>query len=283
MGTEITLDLGNLNINYGKNEGWFDHSPLFQAQDVKTYIDKCTGEHGKEVYIRKLREVVPRLELLGYSIDSLRRDFVGLVVVNNKCVNFQKIVNVFRRTTVSNASRRYYDNEEGIVDPWIVLRLLALNKVNLDIPLTWNFHDWVENGWGNRDWIVHDLPDAERFLLLTEGKSDADILKKAFALLRPGVADFFRFADMQNHPFKGVGGLHDFCRGLMSVGNSNFTLAIYDNDTVGMAKMNETKKLQLPKNMRVMKLPDLKDFRRFTTLGTNGERKENINAKAVAI
>lgn len=289
MGTHITLDLGELNIHWGKNEYWFDHSPLFRVNDVKKrqagQINESETEEPteREVCIRRLRDVVPRLELLGYSIDSLRRDFRGLDIGGKKINSFKKIEDIYLNTVASESQEHCFENEEIVIDPWIVLRLLALNKDNLDVPLTWNFHDWVENGWGDRSWIVRELSDAERFLLLTEGKSDADILKKAFSLLRPEVADFFRFVNMERHPFGGEGGLRSFCRGLVNIGHSNFALAIYDNDTAGIGGMLDGKSLKMPKNMRVMSLPSMKEFSRFTTLGPNGERRENINGRAVAI
>lgn len=289
MGTHITLDLGDLNVHWGKNEYWFDHSPLFQVNDVKKSLDsqidvsETEQPTEREICTRRLRDVVPRLELLGYSKDSLRRDFRGLEIDGKKIKSFKRIEDVFLKTSASGSQGHFFENEDIVIDPWIVLRLLALNKENLDVPLTWNFHDWVENGWGNRSWIMQGLPDAQKFLLLTEGRSDADILKKAFNLLRPDVADFFRFVNMECHPFGGEGGLRNFCRGLVNIGHSNFTLAIYDNDTAGIGGMLDSKSLKMPKNMRVMSLPSMKEFSRFATLGPNGERKENINGRAVAI
>ncbi len=289
MGTHITLNLGELNIHWGKNECWFDHSPLFQVNDVKksldSQIDASETEQPteREICTRRLRDVAPRLELLGYSKDSLRRDFRGLEIDGKKIKSFKRIEDAFLKTSASGCQGYFLESEGIVIDPWIVLRLLALNKQNLDVPLSWNFHDWVENGWGNRSWIMQGLPDAQKFLLLTEGKSDADILKKAFDLLRPDVADFFRFVNMERHPFGGEGGLRNFCRGLVNIGHSNFTLAIYDNDTAGIGGMLDSKNLKMPKNMRVMSLPSMKEFSRFATLGPNGERKENINGRAVAI
>lgn len=41
--------------------------------------------------------------------------------------------------------------------------------------------------------------------------------------------------------------------------------------------------LELPENLRIMKLPDLKEFQNFPTIGPNSEAKSNINSKAAAI
>lgn len=35
MGSYITLDIGKLEVDWGKNSNFFDHSPLFRPSDVK--------------------------------------------------------------------------------------------------------------------------------------------------------------------------------------------------------------------------------------------------------
>jgi hypothetical protein len=78
MGSEVTLDIGNLCVDYGKN---FvnDHSALFRPEDLGTAEYDYVGDDDqpiakeKEAYVATLRDVLPRLRLLGFSIDSLRR------------------------------------------------------------------------------------------------------------------------------------------------------------------------------------------------------------------
>src|SRR5262249_1473563 len=123
-----------------------------------------------------------------------------------------------------------------------------------------------------------------QFLLVTEGNSDTNILKRAFGLLRPQVSDFFGFIDMENgYPFTGTGNLGNFCRGLVKIGVLNNILVIYDNDTEGTTKLSEAQALSIPANMRVTKLPDMDQFRRFRTVGPNGVHYADINGRAVAI
>jgi hypothetical protein len=131
---------------------------------------------------------------------------------------------------------------------------------------------------------VADLTPEVRFLIVTEGSSDAKILAHALKLLRPEIEDFFRFVDMEEgYPFTGTGNLHKFCQGLVSIGVLNRVLIVYDNDAEGTARYEATRRLTLPPNMHVMKLPDLSEFERCPTVGPNGEGCENVNGRAAAI
>lgn len=170
------------------------------------------------------------------------------------------------------------------LSPYAILRLLAENPANRSREVTWSFADVLEGGWIDRSEIVQGLGAQRKFLVVTEGSSDAAILRHALELLRPDVADFFYFVDMEEgYPFTGTGNLHRFCQGLVGIGIENRVLIVYDNDAEGVAKFRATASLSLPKNMRVMKLPDQESFRAFSTVGPQGDAVGDINGCAAAI
>ena len=73
----ITLRLGRLEVDWGKNNFFTNHSPLFRATDLSEadyyYADDIVKR--KPAYLRKLRHVIPRLELLGFSLEGCRRAY----------------------------------------------------------------------------------------------------------------------------------------------------------------------------------------------------------------
>ena len=75
MGSMIRLRLGRLEVDWGKNNFFTNHSPLFRATDLQEadyyYADDVVER--KPAYVRKLRHVTPRLELLGFSLEGCRR------------------------------------------------------------------------------------------------------------------------------------------------------------------------------------------------------------------
>lgn len=169
-------------------------------------------------------------------------------------------------------------------DPWARLWLLSRNPANLAASVVWRFADVIDSGYADRSLIVQELPTSYKFLIVTEGSSDAKILQKALALLRPNECDFFHFVDMQdNYPFTGAGNLKQFCKGLAKIRILNKVIVIFDNDAEGAANLKETRSLSLPPTMRTMRLPNLSRLKAFSTIGPNGAQIDDINGKAAAI
>ena len=109
------------------------------------------------------------------------------------------------------------------------------------------------------------------FLVATEGASDATILRRALDILRPDVADFFRFIDGdERHHFWGTGNLVKFAEGLLRIDVQNRVLFVFDNDAEGVDAYRKLVTLNMPGNMRSMLLPDIDELQSFPALGPDG-------------
>jgi hypothetical protein len=86
LGTEITLDVAGVFITYSKSDRGFDHGSLFQEADRQAieseYIDyvwhKTEGEDptpSEMAFVRTLKNVVSRLELLGFNLRYVRQEY----------------------------------------------------------------------------------------------------------------------------------------------------------------------------------------------------------------
>ena len=75
MGSMITLGIGKLEIDWGKNEIFNDHSQLFLKSDVKKIPYYYANNHieMQEGLSSKLEDVSQRLDLLGYSEHNLEK------------------------------------------------------------------------------------------------------------------------------------------------------------------------------------------------------------------
>ena len=165
-----------------------------------------------------------------------------------------------------------------------ILQLVALNPSAQGGAVTWQFADIESEGWARRDQFVRPIDPKNRFLIVTEGRSDANAIRHALRLLKPHIDDFFDFVDMnEGYPFTGTGNLYNFTKGLISISVQNNVVILYDNDAEGVFSFNRTAKLNVPNNMRVLKLPDLPEFRNFCTVGPSGEHRADINGCAAAI
>lgn len=323
MGSMISLQIGNLEVDWGKNNVFMNHGPLYQAGDESIGEYRYVAEDGapvverKEVYSRPLGKMVPRLGLLGCTLRSAEAEFVQGMRLHrfppkHLPLSFDTFLDVVKSTDVVSGKFEYegdYDFGElgrqmirdlGLpVDfpstytvgqmlegfsPWTLLYLLAQNPRNLALPVTWHFADVVENGWVERAEIVAGPERQQRFLLVTEGSSDSAVLKRALVDRRPEIADFFSFVDMeQGYPFTGTGNMLRFCQGLVSIGIRNRVLVAFDNDAAGCDALNRVLSIELPGNLRAFSLPDMPEFESVMTEGPSGSEKANINGRAASL
>jgi len=327
MGSMITLGLGKLEVDWGKNNYFRNHSKLFQIDDIKkiSYYYADDIEEFEEGYSKQLKHVKPRLELLGYTFDTLEEIFDSHIAKVEEYeqapdIVFSRLVEIIQAINISNFDfddenepydydfgefvKKYLFKQEGFIesfsedellscnlatflesiDVYFLLRILAENDDNLELNLEWRYSDVVDGGWVTLEDIQQGLEDSDKYLIVTEGSSDSFIINKTIKLLFPEIADFFYFVDMEEHyPFTGTGNLYRFSQGLSSINIQNNVVIIYDNDVAGIEKFVQTQKLKLPKNMKVMHLPKVEDFKKFNTVGPQGNSLEDINSKAVAI
>jgi hypothetical protein len=86
LGTEITLDVAGVSVTYSKNHRGIDHGSIFQKHDRKAIksdqLDYDWYEKEGEdptpsemAFTRPLKHVVPRLELLGFNLERVRREY----------------------------------------------------------------------------------------------------------------------------------------------------------------------------------------------------------------
>ena len=81
MGSMISLGVGRMEIDWGKNNFFRNHSALFQTSDVKMIPYYYVDDDGnpliveKEGYSRQLKLVKPRLDLLGYTLETIKEKY----------------------------------------------------------------------------------------------------------------------------------------------------------------------------------------------------------------
>ncbi|MBZ4329651.1 HEPN/Toprim-associated domain-containing protein [Corallococcus sp. AS-1-12] len=352
MGTLITLDVGGITLTHSKNSRGTDHGSLFQEQDRKaTHSDQINYEYFKETgksptpmemaLSRTLRDVIPRIELLGFTLESAKREYEEIAqswtkeqrtladedepessesaasfeefkyLVTRYSIStlddtfadeidletqartrgrfahepiIERLPNYDRHENFAYSERSYFSDLVSIIHPYSVLRVLATRTDNLDATVVWQYGPLVESGWASAEEFPTGARRTETFLVATEGSSDAHILKHAFTLLKPEIADFFRFIDVsERHPFSGTGNLLKFAEGLAKIDVHNQVVFVFDNDAEGFDAHQRLLKFSLPTNMRTMLLPELEQFRSFPARGPEGVSAVDINRRAAAI
>jgi hypothetical protein len=352
MGTSIELYAGNVSLSYSKNCIGQDFGVLFQDGDIAhrrqdqvnyDYYEEHPDERGdlliaEEVFARKLFRIVPRLEILGFTLKSARDEYERLVVEAISLANsdeevggqtnhlsFDEFCKLVSRYPLSSLNREYIPDESlekeiltlgrfaadikqisrlpvshklssywseasffshclCILSPQSMLQIFAQDSRNADVEIIWAFGPMVHAGWVQREAFQSGAQMRERILMATEGASDARIIRRAIDVLRPEVADFFNFVDVnEKHHFWGAGNLVKFAESLLRIEILNKVLFVFDNDAEGVDALRRIEKLQLPPNLRAMVLPSLDEFKQFVARGPEGTRKSDINGRAAAI
>lgn len=337
MGSMIHLSVGRLEIDWGKNHIFSDHSKLFQSSDLAQvpyyYVDEKTpykmdgneDEYNiitelKDGLSKPLSEVIDRTDLLGYTFKYARQEFEYLSQIHEldpTKLRFDDLAKALGAVDVQSMSADYGEGEDfgkffrrhifdrlGLEDvikdthyvqfftgeamenisAYTILQLVARNPLARGLPVNWHFADVENGGWAGRDEFIKPLNPSDRFLIVTEGSSDAQIIGHALRLLKPHIADFFYFVDMdEGYPFTGTGNLYNFTKGLIAISIQNNVVIVYDNDAEGVSNFNRTIKLNTSNNLRVLRLPDLLGLREFDTIGPSGKSKSDINGCAASI
>lgn len=132
--------------------------------------------------------------------------------------------------------------------------------------------------------LVERYPENAPRILLTEGASDADILKKALSVLFPHLLGYFTFFDF--HGAKAGGGasqLISVVKAFAAAGVANRIVAVLDNDTAGREARRALRDVRLPENLAIVHYPVREWMKSYPTLGPSGNVLLNVNGTAASI
>lgn len=152
MGSIITLGVDNLEIDWGKNDFFRNHSKLFLPEDIKlvTYHYADNIQRKMPGYSRPLRKVKERLNLLGYTVEGCKDLFEN------------------QRSSIPN----HYPDEHQVPFEIFskIISSVDVQKVSLpDEPDYYNFGEYVTKNILQDPEFTKQFPDFDQF-----GTSDGE-------------------------------------------------------------------------------------------------------------
>jgi len=168
------------------------------------------------------------------------------------------------------------------IDVWNIFRAI-LGAFDSKAQIELDYTNLFYGGWCN------EIPEPEDYLapktiILTEGKYDAEVISNSIKILYPYMAKFYSFINFSDYKVQGsTNFLTHYFKAFIASGIQNRVIALYDNDSAGLAELVDLEKMVLPDNFRAMHLPDLKLASDYPTLGPNGKENMNINGRACSI
>jgi hypothetical protein len=172
-----------------------------------------------------------------------------------------------------------------------LLRLI-IEAFDEDDDLLYDLTDLVEGGWISAEDVlryddddispIHDI--SRRIIVMTEGSTDALILERSLKLLYPHLANFFRFLDFKGTNIAGgASALAHTVKAFAGVGIVNRIIALFDNDTGAEDALRTLSDITLPKNIEVLRYPEIDSAKNYSTIGPTGIAEMDVNGLAGSI
>ncbi|MES0100370.1 HEPN/Toprim-associated domain-containing protein [Mesorhizobium sp. M0019] len=104
MGTSIELEIAGVSIDYAKNHMGIDHGALFQPIDETVRVADRFGDEDAEglpdqsAFCRLLSRIIPRLDLLGHTLQTARQEYQDLL---DEDVSYQEDIGNAKRDLMS--------------------------------------------------------------------------------------------------------------------------------------------------------------------------------------
>ena len=161
------------------------------------------------------------------------------------------------------------------------------NKLFYDITqLVWSgYYDYNDDVVKSEiDFVSLDSISKFKTIILTEGKTDAWILRETMNLLYPHLIDYYSFLDFESTGFGGgVGNLVNVVKAFAGAGIGNNVIALFDNDTAALSACRIFEKIDLPSNILICHLPEIDLLKNYPTIGPSGFVNLDVNGMAASI
>lgn len=132
--------------------------------------------------------------------------------------------------------------------------------------------------------MAEDFVLNHKIVVLSEGVSDCRALEGTLHLLYPHLTDYYSFMDFEGARVPGgAGALAATVKAFIGAGIVNRIVAFFDNDTAAQAAMRSLRNLTVPKNVRILRYPELELARNYPTLGPQGTMLMDVNGLAGSI
>lgn len=132
--------------------------------------------------------------------------------------------------------------------------------------------------------LVAGHPENSTQIVLTEGSTDASILRRALDLLYPHLSGYYSFLDFDSSKSPGgAGHLVSLVKAFAATGITNRVVALFDNDTAAKDARRGLVNVSVPHNIAVRSYPDLEMLRNYPTFGPSGEINLDVNGLAGSI
>lgn len=132
--------------------------------------------------------------------------------------------------------------------------------------------------------LTSEHPAVAPVIVLTEGASDGRIIEAAVTVLYPHLRDYYSFLDFEaSRAPGGASSLVAIVKAFAGAGITNRVVALFDNDTAASEALRALQSVRLPRNLAVLRYPNLDFLRKYPTVGPTGLQKVDVNGLAASV
>lgn len=209
-------------------------------------------------------------------------------VLTRRRIHEEPIDAIDRHMREYDSRWRWFDGYDSLVGFRALLDANPLaERVTLDVS------DLIHGGWLDEsdslsqrypNESIHRMGPMAPTVILAEGRSDINILKRSLSVLFPERQDFFSFFEHKElNVDGGAAYLVKFLKAFAAARTPLRFVAIFDNDTAGRQAHRQATALGLPDNMILLPLPDTNLAKTYPTIGPQGFHTVNVNGQAGSI
>ena len=262
---------------------WRDRNVAWKREMVETYQDRPTKAFGKELQ----REAT---ELSRISLEDwveATKELISSGSRESLSVKARKVLNLVG----GEYDLDYGPNYDYLISLRVICDFAHPNEV-----ICYDITDLVHSEYlavGEDPTGIlreHEFDSAadifrnSKTIVLVEGKSDIRLLKTAMTKIFPRLADRFVFFDYEEFGIPGgAGNLVNLVKSFIAAGVANRIVALFDNDTGAEEALLSIQSIELPRNLKIIKLPDIDLLHEYPTIGPGGSYKLNISGVAAGI
>ena len=179
-------------------------------------------------------------------------------------------------------TEEYFGLPYDSINVWYVFRVI-LESFNNDEEILLDYSNLYYGGWSD-EYPSEQEYEIEKTIILTEGKYDAIVISECMKLLYPHMSKLYSFMNFEKYKNQGsTNFVTHYFKAFISAGIKNRVIALYDNDSAGLAEIDELKKYTYPDNFKYIHLPNIELAKHYPTIGPSGKEVLNINGTATSI
>jgi hypothetical protein len=310
MGTICGLTINGYDIFETKNDYQrdiinliFDESDFQIAQEK----DEDGSDFISKKFISKVGICKKKLEIYGTNYSKSKTDFeiaiekykseYEITFNNEKDVsyeNYKRLIEAIIITGIKdyeNCDNPYSSDFDKFIrsNDFIVpnqqlecLLWTIFDSLDDEIEIVYDLTFIIESGW------ITQTPekelDIQKIIVLTEGRTDSEFIKKGIDLFYPYLSMRYHFMDFDNSNYESnASRLVQTIKAFVGSGIKNKIIALFDSDTAAIKEINNLNKTRLPDNIKVFKYPLNELALNYPTQGPNGLFLMDVNESGCSI